>query len=72
MAAAQQYFTVINISTVISSNNLNYESEFFLPSKEEQMSRYDVRNTNPAAPRPGKALNSNENSIRFKAHLLIV
>lgn len=45
---------------------------FFLPSKEEQMSRYDARNTNPAAPRPGKALNSNENSIRFKAHLLIV
>lgn len=37
-AAVEEYFTVINISTTaIPSNSLNYESEFLLPSKEEQM-----------------------------------
>lgn len=46
--AAQQYSTVINISVaVISSNSLNYESEFLLPSKEEQTLIWH-RKTQPA------------------------
>lgn len=52
-AAVQQYSTVINISTsVISSTCLNYESEFLLPSKEEQMLIWHGkpnRNSIPAA-----------------------
>lgn len=53
-AAAQQYSTVINISNaVISSNSLNYESEFLLPSKEEQMLIWHWK-TKPAAPKPSR------------------
>lgn len=49
-AAAQQYSTVINISTaVISSNSLNYETEFLLPSKEKQVLIWRGK-TKPAAP----------------------
>lgn len=44
-AAVEEYFTVINISTTaIPSNSLNYESEFLLPSKEEQMVIWHMEN----------------------------
>lgn len=63
-AAAQQYSTVINISAaVISSNCLNYESEFLLPSKEEQMLMWHTESQTYRT-ETQQAFNSSGNPIR--------